>query len=88
MSWNLEVFDEFEKGQLKSLLNRAASYAPELGIEKAVARAIDEGCCHNQVLLEVVLYYGYTSQAFDLAYDDLFMDMCEQLSRVDDEEDE
>ena len=79
MSWNLEVFDEFEKGELRSLMDRAESYFPELGVEKAVARAIDEGCCHNQVLLEVVLYYGFASEAFDLAYETLFADMCERL---------
>ena len=83
MTWMLEVQDEFEKGGLKSLVERAELMLPDdptTGkIEDAVRRAIDEGCTHNQLLLEIVLYYGFASEAFDLAYEDLFADMCERL---------
>ena len=75
MSWESEVFDEFERGTLNDLVERAIGYMPDSPTEeqawKAIDRAIDDGCCHNATKLAIIQHFGFTSEAFDRVWDDL-----------------
>ena len=75
MAWEIEVFDEFERGTLDGLVDRAISYMPDdptsEQVNRAIDRAIDEGCAHYQTKLAVIQWLGLTSDAFDMAYEEL-----------------
>ena len=75
MAWQVEVFDEFERGTLDGLVDRALGYMPDSPTEeqawKAIDRAIEDGCVHYQTKLAVIQWAGLTSEAFDKAWDDL-----------------
>lgn len=76
MSWEIEVFDEFERGTLDGIVDRALSYMPDNPtpeqINWTISRAIDEECASYQPKLAVIEWTGFTSHAFDMAYEDLF----------------
>ena len=73
MTWQIDVFDEFERGTFASIVESAVAKLPEyptMGqIEKAVADAIDERVVHYWTMLEVIQACGMTGDAYDLAYE-------------------
>lgn len=76
MGWEIEIDGEFERGTLTALVDRAVGYLPDKptrkDIEEATLRAIDEGCGYYATKLAVVQYFGFASEAFELAEEDLF----------------
>lgn len=89
MGWNIEILDEFERGTLNDLVERAIGYMPDSPSEeqrwKAINRAIEDGCVHYVTKLAVIHWLGFTSQAFNRVWDELAAAIYE---RIDFEEDE
>lgn len=83
MAWEVEVFDEFEKGTLNNLVERAIGYMPDSPTEeqawKAIDRAIDDGCVHNATKLAVIQHFGFTSEAFEKLWDDLAVEIHDRI---------
>ena len=71
MAWNIEIGDEFVKGTLNEVVERAISYLPDdytpCDVDRAVERAVSEECCDYATMLAVIHHMGYTSEAFTLA---------------------
>lgn len=87
MTWEIEIGDEFERGTLNDLVERAISYMPDNPTEeqawKAIDRAIDDGCCYHATKLAIIQWLGLTSELFDKAWGDLAMSI---YTRIDFEE--
>ena len=87
MAWEIEIGEEFEKGTLNDLVERAIGYMPDDPTEeqawKAIDRAIDDGCCFYGTKLAIIQWLGLTSEAFQLAWDDLALSI---YARIDFEE--
>ena len=83
MAWEIEVFDEFERGTLDGLVERAIGYMPDdptsEQVNRAIDRAIDEGCVHYETKLAVIQWLGLTPEAFDMAYEDLATAIYERI---------
>lgn len=87
MAWQIEIGDEFERGTLNDLVERAVGYMPDSPTEeqvwKAIDRAIDDGCVHYSTRLAVIQWLGLTSELFDEAWEDLATSI---FTRIDFEE--
>lgn len=81
MSWEIKVGDEFTKGTLREIVERAISYVPDgfspRDVDKAVNRAIDEECCYYTTMLEIIHHMGMTSEAFALVEDEFTQEVWE-----------
>ena len=84
MSWNIEIGDEFVKGTLQEIIDRALGYIPDgfeaRDVDRAVERAVDEECCYYATKLAVIHYMGVTSEAFELAREDFEQMVWEQVA--------
>lgn len=87
MAWQIEIGEEFERGTLNDLVERAIGYMPDSPTEeqawKAIDRAIDEGCIHYSTKLAIIQWLGLTSELFGAAWDDLAVAI---YNRIDFEE--
>jgi len=83
MAWEIEVLDEFERGTLEGLVDRAVAHMPDdptsEQVNKAIDRAIDEGCVNYWTKLAVIQWLGLTSEAFEMAYEDLAMEIYDRI---------
>ena len=84
MSWSIEVFEEFERGTLDGLVDRALGYMPDSPTDeqawRAIDRAIDEGCVHHATKLAVIKWLGLTSEAFEMALESLAMAIHDRIN--------
>ena len=84
MTWEIEVFDEFERGKLADIIDSAIGYVPDdftaRDVDRAVERAIDERCVSYWDKLAAIQHMGMTSEAFNLVYEEFSQMVWEKVA--------